>query len=141
MLMMPRLVHILLVFSVSLTVVMAGVLGGNVLCVGNDGHIAIEPPHQIPVALRTASPSLTGQQAPLNEHGPCSDITVNVEVAVRQTAIGTVDSPPIIIPPVLDATLLAVPAAVAGLARLSDHSDAAQPPTTLGCLRCTVLLI
>ena len=139
-LMMRHFVHILLVFAVSLAVVLAGVLSGNVLCMGNDGHVAIEPPHQVSVAPRPTVPSLAGQQVPVKEHGSCNDITVDVEVVVRQTAMGTLDAPTIV-PPVLDVALPDVLAAVVVPAGAVNPSDAVQVGTTLDRLRCVILLI
>lgn len=138
--MVRRVIYILMVSTVALTVLAAGALNGNALCIGDDGHVAIEAPHQPSAIAKAATPPAPVQQERDGEHGPCSDIAVDVEVAVRQTAMGTLDAPTIV-PPVLDVALPDVLAAVAVPAGTVNPSDAVQAGTTLDRLRCVILLI
>ena len=131
--------HILMVSIVALAVLAAGVLNGNVLCIGDDGHVAIEAPHHPAAIAKAATPPAPVQQERDGEHGPCSDIAVDVE-AVRQTAMGTLDAPTIV-PPVLDVALPDVLTAVDVPAGMVNPSDAVQVGTTLDRLRCVILLI
>ena len=132
-----RIAHILVVFALTLAIVMVSVLGGNVLCMGDDGHLAIEPPHQTstPAMPSTAVPHESG-----DDHGPCSDLTIDVVVAVRQTAAGTLESPVVVIPPVLDVALPALLALVANPSGAAHSQSAAHPTTPLDCLRGVILL-
>ena len=132
-----RIAHILVVFVIALAIIMVSVLGGNVLCIGDDGHLAVEPPHQ---ASTPAMPSAAVPHESGDNHGPCSDLTIDVVVAVRQTAAGTLESPVVVIPPVLDVALPALLAVVANPSGVAHPSDAAHPTTPLDCLRGVILL-
>lgn len=139
-LMMRRLVHILVVLGVSFGVVAASALGGNVLCLGDDGHLAIEPPHQPLLSPTSVLPFASDQHLPEKPHGPCNDVGANVEVVVRQTAVGVLETPTIVIPPVLDVAL-PPPLIAVRLAPVAHSNDAALPAPALGRLRGVVLLI
>lgn len=133
---MRRMGHILMVAVLSIALLMAGVISGNVLCIGNDGHIAIESPHAVSIAA-----GVGGQRVPDKEHGPCNDVAVDVEVAVRQTIAGALDAPSVAMPPVFDVALPDSLGGVGGPATVIDHTEVARPADSLGCLRCVVLLI
>jgi hypothetical protein len=135
-----RIAHILVVFALAFAIVMVSVLGGNVLCMGNDGHLAIEPPHQASTPATSAMPSAAIPHESGDDHGPCSDLAIDVVVAVRQTAAGTPESPVVVIPPVLDVALPALLAVVAHPTGAVHPSDAAHPTTPLDCLRGVILL-
>lgn len=128
------MVHIFLVSAVALAVFLAGVFDGNVLCMGDDGHVAIEAPH------RSSSSPASNQDGDGSEHGPCSDIAVDVQVAVRQTAMGTLDAPTLV-PPVLDVALPAILVTISRPGLETGHAPPDQPSDMLGRIRSVVLLV
>ena len=75
----PFLTSLLLLFCLA----MLGSPLGMVLCVGGDGHIALEPPHK--GAPHASSPTAQGarceQTAPalagMERHSPCIDVTLS----------------------------------------------------------------
>jgi hypothetical protein len=129
--------NILTVISVAFAVITTGGLGGNVLCMGDDGHLAIEPPHQGAGLAQPATASHSDWQIPNDDHGSCSDVAVGTGVAVRRTAVEPSDS---VIAPVFAVALPAAPAAVSIPARAVSQTDAAQPATISDCLGCIILL-
>ena len=135
--MVHRIAHILVVLPIAIAIIMVSVLGGNVLCIGDDGHLAVEPPHQ---ASTSAMPSAAVPHESGDNHGPCSDLTIDVVVAVRQTAAGTLESPVVVIPPVLDVALPALLAVVANSSGVAHPFEAVHPTTPLDCLRGVILL-
>lgn len=126
---------------ISLSMLLQAVLGGNVLCLGENGHVAIEPPHKA-LSIRT-TPAATCDDSPVpalaaDHHGPCEDVGANEEVTASRRAPRFQTAPS---SPVLDAAL-PEPCFVVIAASLACHRIKSQSaPASLAVAHSAVLLI
>jgi len=133
--------YIFTVLVVSLAILLTSVLGGNALCIGEDGHVAIELAHH---STAFAAESTGAEQAlcfeTSDDHGPCVDMAVSVAMAARQTSLGTPELWSLMVPPVLFAP---VPTIMVVSARPAPYPQTDPIPSTspLDSLRCVVLVI
>lgn len=138
---MHRLVNKLIVALACLSAVLAPVFANSVLCVGGNGHMAVERAHET-----TGCPELAGVLPPQSSDGaPCNDVPVpSDELVVQNSRLSQSEADWVLVPPLLDAALATIFIAQADLPvhppSIEDSPLATSPAVAQG-LRTTVLLI
>lgn len=138
---MHRLVNKLIVALACLSAALAPAFASSVLCVGPNGHVAVEQAEEA-ADCREALAVLAAQRS---DPTPCTDIPIpQDESVVQNTRLSPSETDWVVMPPLLDAALATILTAQADRSvrppSIIDSPLATSPAVAQG-VRTTVLLI